>query len=127
MTTTWSEVDALRLLAERGVPVVPWRHVDSREAAQLAAAELGLPVVVKLVSSDVAHKSEIGGVVLDVRDLGAVGVAFGGRGRLARTLDDVRAAAQDWAAHRGVMVLDARISRNVITIPYRRLHYGKDE
>jgi hypothetical protein len=42
-------------------------------------------------------------------------------------LDDVRAAAQDWVAHRGVMVLDARISRNVITIPYRRLHYGRDE
>ncbi|HEU0169253.1 MAG TPA: thiamine pyrophosphate-binding protein [Chloroflexota bacterium] len=60
-------------------------------------------------------------------DLGAVGVALGGRGRLARSLDDVRAAAQDWVAHRGVMVLDARISRNVITIPYRRLHYGRDE
>jgi hypothetical protein len=26
-----------------------------------------------------------------------------------------------------VMVIDARISRNVITIPYRRMHYGRDE
>jgi acetolactate synthase I/II/III large subunit len=60
-------------------------------------------------------------------DLGAVAKAFGGRGRLARTLDDVRAAAEEWVAKPGPMLLDVRISRSVVTLPYRRVHYGKDE
>ena len=60
-------------------------------------------------------------------DLGAVAKAMGGRGRLARTLDDVRAAAEEWVAKPGPMIIDARISRSVVTLPYRRVHYGKDE
>lgn len=60
-------------------------------------------------------------------DLGAVAKAMGGRGRLARTLDDVRAAAEEWVARPGPMIIDARISRSVVTLPYRRVHYGKDE
>ncbi|MCA1648155.1 MAG: thiamine pyrophosphate-binding protein [Chloroflexi bacterium] len=60
-------------------------------------------------------------------DLGAVAVSFGGRGRLAQTTQDVREAAAEWVAHPGPMVIDARISRNVVTVPYRRLHYGRDE
>jgi acetolactate synthase-1/2/3 large subunit len=49
------------------------------------------------------------------------------RGRLASTIEDVREAAADWVANKGLMVIDARISRNVVTVPYRRLHYGRDE
>jgi thiamine pyrophosphate-dependent acetolactate synthase large subunit-like protein len=60
-------------------------------------------------------------------DIGAVARAFGGRGRLARTLDDVRAAAEEWVAKPGPMFVDVRISRSVVTLPYRRVHYGKDE
>jgi acetolactate synthase I/II/III large subunit len=60
-------------------------------------------------------------------DLGTVARAFGGRGQLARSIDEVRAAAQEWLADPGLMVIDARISRNVITIPYRRLHYARNE
>lgn len=60
-------------------------------------------------------------------DLGSVARAFGGRGRLARTLDDVRAAAEEWVAKPGPMFIDVRISRSVVTLPYRRVHYGKDE
>jgi thiamine pyrophosphate-dependent acetolactate synthase large subunit-like protein len=60
-------------------------------------------------------------------DLGAVARAFGGRGCLARSIDDVRSAAQEWLADPGLMVIDARISRDVITIPYRRLHYGQND
>jgi acetolactate synthase I/II/III large subunit len=60
-------------------------------------------------------------------DLGAVARAFGGRGQLATKVEDVRAAASEWVARPGPMLIDARISRNVVTIPYRRLHYGRDE
>jgi thiamine pyrophosphate-dependent acetolactate synthase large subunit-like protein len=60
-------------------------------------------------------------------DLGAVARSFGGRGRLATSADDVREAASEWLAEPGVMVIDARISRNVVSVPYRRLHYGRDD
>jgi len=60
-------------------------------------------------------------------DLGAVGQAFGGKGKLCRSADDVRAAALEWLKNPGPMMLDVRIARSVITLPYRRIHYGRDE
>jgi thiamine pyrophosphate-dependent acetolactate synthase large subunit-like protein len=60
-------------------------------------------------------------------DLGAVARSFGGRGCLATNVAEVKQAAADWLANKGVMVIDARISRNVITVPYRRIHYGRDD
>jgi acetolactate synthase I/II/III large subunit len=60
-------------------------------------------------------------------DLGAVATAFGGRGRLARSAEEVRAAAAEWVAKPGPMMIDVRISRSVVTLPYRRIHYGRDE
>jgi hypothetical protein len=52
---------------------------------------------------------------------------MGGRGCLARSIDDVKKAAAEWVAKPGPMIIDARISRSVVTLPYRRVHYGKDE
>ena len=60
-------------------------------------------------------------------DLGAVGQAFGGRGKLCRSAEEVRNAAIEWAKNPGPMMLDVRIARSVITLPYRRIHYGRDE
>jgi len=59
-------------------------------------------------------------------DFGAVARAFGCRGRQARTLEEVAAGIDEFMAGEGPMVLDVRISRNVISIPYRRLHFGQD-
>ena len=64
----WPEWRALQLLAGAGIPVVPFRHASSAGAAVAAARELGYPVVVKVSSADVLHKSRVGGVVLDVRN-----------------------------------------------------------
>jgi acetolactate synthase-1/2/3 large subunit len=60
-------------------------------------------------------------------DLGAVAKAFGGRGKVARSVEDVRDAATEWLKNPGPMMIDARIARSVITLPYRRIHYGRDE
>ncbi len=65
--------------------------------------------------------------VIPTPDLGAVATAFGGRGKLARSVEEVRAAAAEWVAKPGPMMIDARISRSVLTLPYRRIHYGEDE
>lgn len=60
-------------------------------------------------------------------DLGAIAVAMGGKGKLVRSLDELRDAAKEWVANPGPMVIDMRISRTVLSIPHRRIHYGKDE
>ncbi|WP_040830145.1 acetate--CoA ligase family protein [Nocardia jiangxiensis] len=75
-TAAWSEADALKLLSSQGVPVVQHRHVTTQEDAVVASAELGFPVVVKLVSPEILHKSDIGGVVLNVDSEDAVRLAF---------------------------------------------------
>jgi acyl-CoA synthetase (NDP forming) len=62
----WSEDAARRLLAEAGVPVVPARLVTSAGNAARAAAEFGGPVCLKVVSPQILHKTDIGGVLLDV-------------------------------------------------------------
>ena len=60
-------------------------------------------------------------------DLGAVATAYGARGRLARSVDEVRAAAAEWLAKPGPMIIDVRISRNVLPLHIRRVDYARDE
>ncbi len=64
--------------------------------------------------------------VVTTPDLGAVAVALGGKGRLVRSLDALRSAVLEWLANPGPMIIDARVSRTVMPIPYRRLYQGKD-
>ena len=60
-------------------------------------------------------------------DLGAIARAYGARGTLARTIEEVRKGVQEWVARPGPMIIDARISKAVINLPMRRTLYGKDE
>jgi acyl-CoA synthetase (NDP forming) len=62
----WSEDSARQLLDAAGIPVVPARLVTTAEDAAKAAAEFGGPVCLKIVSPQIMHKSDIGGVLLDV-------------------------------------------------------------
>jgi acetate---CoA ligase (ADP-forming) len=62
----WSEAAARDLLASCAVPVVPAELVTSAEAAAQAARRLGSPVVLKVCSAQITHKSDIGGVALGV-------------------------------------------------------------
>ena len=62
----WPEDAARRLLGDAGVPVVPARLVSSADDAVKAAAGIGGPLAVKVVSPEILHKSDIGGVLLNV-------------------------------------------------------------
>jgi acetyltransferase len=63
------EHEAKAVLEAYGVPVVPTRAVPaSAEAIFAAALEVGYPVALKIVSPDITHKSDVGGVRLDLRD-----------------------------------------------------------
>jgi len=61
-----NEDAAKHLLAAAGVPFAPQRVAHSRMEAVAAAQAIGFPVVLKVLSNDIAHKSEAGGVVLDL-------------------------------------------------------------
>ncbi|WP_321928700.1 acetate--CoA ligase family protein [Paraburkholderia guartelaensis] len=71
-----SEAEAKRLLADAGVACVPERACADAESAVRAAREFGFPVVMKILSPDILHKSEAGGVLLGVSDESAVRSGF---------------------------------------------------
>lgn len=73
---TPSEADAKRVLAEAGIAVAPERSCATADASVDAARALGFPVVMKILSPDILHKSEIGGVLLGVADAPAVRAGF---------------------------------------------------
>jgi thiamine pyrophosphate-dependent acetolactate synthase large subunit-like protein len=60
-------------------------------------------------------------------DMGAIARAYGARGSLARTVEDVRKGVQEWVSKPGPMIIDSRISRAVVSIPFRRVLFGQDE
>ena len=71
-----TEPEAKELLAACGVPVVPTRiALPTPEAAAAAASKLGFPVVLKILSPQISHKSDVGGVALDLDDAAAVSAA----------------------------------------------------
>ncbi len=73
----WSEDAARRMLDDAGIPVIPGRLAASADEAAKAAAAFGRPVSVKVVSPQISHKTDIGGVRLDVPpDENAVRDAF---------------------------------------------------
>lgn len=81
------EPDAARLLLDYGIGYVRHEVVETREDAVAAAVRVGFPVVLKVVSGDIVHKSDVGGVVLDVSDEAAV------RERFEELMAEVRARA----------------------------------
>ena len=89
------EPEAYELLEAYGVSVPRHRVVSSAEQAEAAAAELGYPVVAKIVSPDILHKTELGGVLLNLYDAAAVRAAY-------RQI--VERSRQARAALRGVLI-----------------------
>src|SRR5204863_5969723 len=65
------EFEAKALLKTYGIPTVATLAVDPSPASAIGAArEIGYPVALKILSPDISHKSDIGGVCLNLRDDG---------------------------------------------------------
>ena len=71
-----SERATLAFLAQCDFPVVPTTLATDADQAVAAARAIGGPVALKIASDDIAHKSDIGGVVLNVQGDAAIGEAF---------------------------------------------------
>jgi acyl-CoA synthetase (NDP forming) len=74
--STLTELEALALLDDAGIPTVARELATSPETAAAAAERIGFPVVLKVQSPDVPHKSDVGGVALGVTDGAAASAAY---------------------------------------------------
>lgn len=72
----WTEVQTGEFLRSHGVPYVPTAIAASKRRAIEAAESVGYPVVLKVASEDIAHKTDVGGVRLMLRDAAAVAEAY---------------------------------------------------
>ena len=61
-----TELEAKQVLAAYAIPVVETRAVLNADAALTAANEMGYPVALKILSPDITHKSDVGGVALNL-------------------------------------------------------------
>ena len=76
--TTLTEIEAKELLRQSGISVVDTRLATSKEEAISISKQLGFPVALKIVSPDITHKSDAGGVKLGLRTSKQVGGAYDG-------------------------------------------------
>jgi acetyl coenzyme A synthetase (ADP forming)-like protein len=76
-TAIWLEPDdCASLLRSAGIPLAETREAESLADAQSIAAEIGYPVVLKATGKDILHKSDVGGVKLNLEDESEVSEAF---------------------------------------------------
>lgn len=84
-----STMEGARLLADAGVPLAAVNLVEDVDAAVSAAERLGWPVVMKIESPDILHKTEVGGVAVGLADADAV------RGAWTRLMANARTGAPE--------------------------------
>jgi acetate---CoA ligase (ADP-forming) len=99
--SAWSERQVSALLAANGVPVVPQRLATCASDAASAAERAGFPVALKVSAAGIAHKTDVGGVVLGVGSADAAARAYD------QIVDAVSAAAPGTAIE-GVLVSPMR-------------------
>jgi acyl-CoA synthetase (NDP forming) len=89
--------EALGVLQAYGIPTAGSRVAASADEAAAAAEEVGLPAVLKVLSPDIVHKTDIGGVALDLRSAADVRAAY------EAMMDRIRSVQPD-ARIEGVLV-----------------------
>ncbi|OGB10808.1 MAG: GNAT family N-acetyltransferase [Burkholderiales bacterium RIFCSPHIGHO2_12_FULL_61_11] len=100
-----SEPEAKSLLSAYAIPVVETRVVADAAQAGRAAAEIGFPVVLKILSPDISHKSDVGGVALKLE-----------------TPQEVAQAAQVMLQRVGELRPDAALAGFTVQAMVRRAH-----
>jgi thiamine pyrophosphate-dependent acetolactate synthase large subunit-like protein len=99
------------------------------------ACRYRLPVLVVVMNDEGLgaeyHKSRAMGLdpelaLIPTPELGAVAVSLGGGGATVRTPEELRAALAEYVRAPQPTVIDVRITRDVLSVPYRRIQYGED-
>lgn len=72
----FNEEESKAILADYGLPVALGSVVNSKEQAEIEAEKLGYPLVMKIISPDIIHKTEAGGVLLNIRNRNEASKAY---------------------------------------------------
>ncbi|MDB5389568.1 MAG: CoA-binding domain protein, partial [Planctomycetaceae bacterium] len=70
------EIASKELLSDYSIPIVSTRLAQTEEEAAAIAAECGFPAVLKILSPDISHKTDVGGVELNLPDAESVRLAY---------------------------------------------------
>ena len=71
-----TDIESKELVREAGIPVIEGKMARTKKEAVSLSQELGFPVVLKIVSTDIIHKSDSGGVKLGLMNSTQVGRAY---------------------------------------------------
>ena len=74
--TLLTEIESKALLTEAEIPTVETKLASSKEEAIIISKKFGFPVALKIVSPDITHKSDVGGVKLGLKTSKQVGAAY---------------------------------------------------
>ena len=74
--TLLTEVESKELLKKAGIPVIETKLAKTKKEAIALGKEVGFPVVLKIASPDIVHKSDSGGVKLGLTNITQVGNAY---------------------------------------------------
>jgi acyl-CoA synthetase (NDP forming) len=69
-------LEDFRLLEKNGFRLLPYKLAASEDEAVAIAKKIGYPVALKVVSEEISHKTEVGGVKIKIRDDGGVRFAY---------------------------------------------------
>ncbi|MEM2146320.1 MAG: bifunctional acetate--CoA ligase family protein/GNAT family N-acetyltransferase [Candidatus Jordarchaeaceae archaeon] len=92
-----SEVEGKEFLEAYGIPTVKTKVAETEDEAVSLASQMGYPVVMKVYSPQITHKSDVGGVILDIKDEAGVREAY------KRIMENMRKSAPH-AEIRGVTI-----------------------
>ncbi len=70
------EPEAKTICSEYGIPVTKFKVASNEKEASKYANEIGYPIVLKIVSADIIHKSEAGGVIVNLKNQAEVAIAY---------------------------------------------------
>jgi len=112
------EPEALDLLSDDGIAVMPHVLARTREEAQRAALEMNSPVALKVVSPQVIHKSDVGGVKLNLQGNEAVGQGYD------QLMNDVKRATSATDIHGALVVPMAQPGTELIIGMVRDAQFG---
>lgn len=71
-----TEIEAKELLKEAGIPSIETKLARNKKEAIVICKEIGFPVVLKIASPDIVHKSDANGVILDIKSATEAGRAY---------------------------------------------------
>jgi acyl-CoA synthetase (NDP forming) len=110
-----NEIEAKGVLRAYGVPVTNDVLCDSHENAMTAAKSIGYPVVMKLVSPDVVHKTELKAVRTNIRD----------HLEISKTFDDIMSRATMAKVRvNGILVSETAVGQEIIIGSLRDPQFG---